>query len=202
MAELLTLRESSFQPLVPTILFFRSLPKARDHRWGKERRSTSKSRASPFSSAPSSPRRTGKESAWLQTLHQSACQSPAPLSSHSWTRPWETWPPPPRARSPRRPRKGWEPWPQIWRCWFSFWPLHTRLRTDPARAGGPPVPHVWVRKTQNHFCFFLRRGLLGYALSGPSPRTCCHGKPYQGHKAPDNWPPGITGTRKILNRAR
>ena len=78
---------------------------------------------------PVNPRRTGAESTSLQTTDWSACQSPAPFSPHWWTRPRGTWTPPLGAGSPPRPREGTpyfysrEPWPQIWRCWFSSRPV-------------------------------------------------------------------------------
>jgi len=81
---------NSFQPLVFATLFFRSLPKVCDHRWGLERRPTSKLRALPFGSALSSPRRSGTAPVLLLQPHRSACRSPAPSYPHSWIKPWDT----------------------------------------------------------------------------------------------------------------
>ncbi len=49
-----------------------------------------KSRASPCSSAPFSPRQTGTSTALLQKLHRSVCQSPVPSFPYSWTRTQDT----------------------------------------------------------------------------------------------------------------
>ena len=67
-------------------------------------------------------------------------------------RPRGTWTPPLGAGSHLRPGEctppfsGWGPWTRIWRCWFSSRPLHTRLRTGPARVGG----HSLIKPTGPH----------------------------------------------------
>ena len=97
----------------------------------------------------------------MRTPHRSTCWSPAPFSPHSLTRPRGTWTVPLGAGSSSWPGEGTppfysrEPRPEIWRCCFSSWPLHTRLQTNPARAGGhglmkPTGPHHLQRaKTQS-----------------------------------------------------
>ncbi len=105
--------ENSFQPLIPAISFFLSLPKTHDHWWRLELKSTSKSPRQPS---------TMTILLLLHCLH-------APTYPHLLTRSWGTWTPllgettqslsgvgnPPFSSS--------ESCPQIWRC--SFLLLHT-----------------------------------------------------------------------------
>ena len=64
--------------------FFWSLPTAHGQRWWLERRSTGKSRALPFSSAPFAP---------PHSPHQTACPFQALLCHQSSTRPRDSWAP-------------------------------------------------------------------------------------------------------------
>ena len=126
------LKSRGFTPLVPTMPFFR--PKAHDHRRRWEQRSTGQGRVSPFGPAPYSPRRTGAEPTSPIRLSISIL-----FSLHSSSSTWG------RISSPIQRRHS-----TLFQLRtmaldlevlilmpgrFTL-ALFTRLRTDPARAGG------------------------------------------------------------------
>ena len=107
------------------------------HQWGLEWRSTDKSRVSPFGSALSSPRQITVDAA---PIHMLTSRSIFFLTYEQDTEVLFL------SNQEKAPFSGKEPWAQIWRCWFSSLPLHTRLLTDPAAVGGhrlmnPTGPH-------------------------------------------------------------
>lgn len=63
-------RNSFFCPIIPAISFCGSLPKVHDCRWGRDHRSTAKSKAWPSSSAPFSLQQSCIMSILLLMLHQ------------------------------------------------------------------------------------------------------------------------------------
>ena len=78
---------NSFWQLVSMILFFQSLPRAHDHRWGLERRLTRKSKALPSGSASSSPQWSSGTPADLLMPQQIPCLFHTSFYWHWWTRP-------------------------------------------------------------------------------------------------------------------
>lgn len=102
--------------LVPAVLFFQSLPKVYDNKWVSEHILNGKLRALPLVFSPSSSctyccHRTDPPIyviLWLALL----------VNKTSWV------------GSPAF--SSWEPWIQIWRCWPSSSPRHTRPQTSQA----------------------------------------------------------------------
>lgn len=119
-----------------------------------------------FCTAFSSPQHISKVSASLWT--QPLSGYPVSVSSILWAvNKTQDTPPiwavvPPRLGVGTPPFSGWESWSWIWRCWFSFLPLHTWSQIAAVQAGG----HYLMKATQPHHsqnatlkCW----DLLGYA---------------------------------------